>query len=244
MIVVHCKAGKGRTGLFVCCLLLHLRVCNTAEEALELFGSRRTEDGKGVTIPSQQRYVGYYHQALKNNLFSQPPPTRYITRLNVTTVPLTKKFGCEPYIKVNCKGRKVFRSAAQRVEKDMEGFVFHFLPPIAVSADVNIPVQEGQKAKKVPPPPFGSTLLLHFILTHITGRTLSFLVQHAICWGGVESSQEPARQSIQGQEKNDEPQPSSRTPIPVALQRRPFNHPIATATTTQSCLCKPNVALC
>jgi len=104
-----------------------------------------------VTIPSQQRYLGYYHQVLKNNLFSQPPPTRYITRLNVTTVPLTKKFGCEPNIKVNCKGRKVFRSAAQRVEKDMEGFVFHILPPIAVSADVNIIVQEGQKEKKVPP---------------------------------------------------------------------------------------------
>jgi len=45
-MVVHCKDGKGRTGLFVCCLLLHLRVCNTAEEAL-VFGSRRTEDGKG-----------------------------------------------------------------------------------------------------------------------------------------------------------------------------------------------------
>lgn len=42
---VHCKAGKGRTGLIVCCFLLHTGTTRTADEALEVFGSRRCADG-------------------------------------------------------------------------------------------------------------------------------------------------------------------------------------------------------
>ena len=45
---VHCKAGKGRTGLMCACLLVHLGVCATAEEALAYFGGIRTSDGEGV----------------------------------------------------------------------------------------------------------------------------------------------------------------------------------------------------
>ena len=57
---VHCKAGKGRTGLMCACLLVHLGVCATAEEALAYFGGIRTSDGEGVTIPSQKRYTRWY----------------------------------------------------------------------------------------------------------------------------------------------------------------------------------------
>eukprot|EP00966_Prymnesium_polylepis_P128296 2967185-Prymnesium_polylepis.1 len=59
---VHCKAGKGRTGLMVSCVLFHLKVarCETAEGALDYFGSVRTHDNEGVTIPSQKRYTRWY----------------------------------------------------------------------------------------------------------------------------------------------------------------------------------------
>jgi phosphatidylinositol-3,4,5-trisphosphate 3-phosphatase/dual-specificity protein phosphatase PTEN len=45
-------------------LLLFCGHSGTAEEALRFFGSKRTRNGAGVTIPSQRRYVSYFAQHL------------------------------------------------------------------------------------------------------------------------------------------------------------------------------------
>lgn len=60
VVVVHCKAGKGRSGTIACSYLI--AECGwTAEDALARFTERRMRPGfgSGVSIPSQLRWVGY-----------------------------------------------------------------------------------------------------------------------------------------------------------------------------------------
>ncbi|XP_015879804.1 phosphatidylinositol 3,4,5-trisphosphate 3-phosphatase and protein-tyrosine-phosphatase PTEN1 [Ziziphus jujuba] len=60
--VIHCMAGKGRTGLMVCAHLVYSGM--SVEEALQLYAHRRTTNNEGVSIPSQRRYVGYWGNVL------------------------------------------------------------------------------------------------------------------------------------------------------------------------------------
>lgn len=60
MAVVHCKAGKGRSGTIAAAYLVSQEGW-TREDALRRFTERRMRVGfgSGVSIPSQLRYVGY-----------------------------------------------------------------------------------------------------------------------------------------------------------------------------------------
>jgi phosphatidylinositol-3,4,5-trisphosphate 3-phosphatase/dual-specificity protein phosphatase PTEN len=52
VIAVHCKAGKGRTGLALACYMIFMEGCDDAGAAVNLFNTRRTVDMKGLKIPS------------------------------------------------------------------------------------------------------------------------------------------------------------------------------------------------
>ncbi|GAB4831710.1 Phosphatidylinositol 3,4,5-trisphosphate 3-phosphatase and protein-tyrosine-phosphatase pten1 [Ancistrocladus abbreviatus] len=73
IVVIHCMAGKGRTGLMVCCYLVYCGM--SAEEALQLYAHKRTTNNEGVSIPSQRRYVGYWANVLSlDNRPNYGPP--------------------------------------------------------------------------------------------------------------------------------------------------------------------------
>lgn len=80
VVVVHCKAGMGRTGLMICSLLLFLKFFPTAEEAISYFNQKRCIDGKALVLPSQIRYVKYFESILRNFNGENQPGRRCILR--------------------------------------------------------------------------------------------------------------------------------------------------------------------
>mmetsp|Transcript_27176 Transcript_27176/g.45694 ORF Transcript_27176/g.45694 Transcript_27176/m.45694 type:complete len:427 (-) Transcript_27176:753-2033(-) len=68
VVAIHCKGGKGRTGVVTASILLKLHKDYYAEKALTRFAVMRTEDDVsqakrvGVDGPSQRRYVEYWEK--------------------------------------------------------------------------------------------------------------------------------------------------------------------------------------
>ena len=74
VVVVHCKAGKGRSGTVSCSYLISEEGWR-AEDALKRFTERRMRPGfgAGVSIPSQLRWISYVDRWTKGG-------KRYIER--------------------------------------------------------------------------------------------------------------------------------------------------------------------
>lgn len=64
VVAVHCKAGKGRTGLIICCFLLYTEMFDTVEEAIDHYDATRTKNKKALTISSQIRQVYHFKHFL------------------------------------------------------------------------------------------------------------------------------------------------------------------------------------
>ncbi|XP_046672838.1 LOW QUALITY PROTEIN: phosphatidylinositol 3,4,5-trisphosphate 3-phosphatase and dual-specificity protein phosphatase PTEN [Homalodisca vitripennis] len=139
---VHCKAGKGRTGVMVCCYMLHSRQFQSANEALSFYGQKRTTDRKGVTIPSQRRYVDYYATLVQENLdyhqvvvsirdvFLEPVPSQFSGgQGNIQLV---------IYNKVEEGTNKVFSSPPQEVKRGETRISIHLGDNVIVQGDVKL----------------------------------------------------------------------------------------------------------
>lgn len=99
---IHCKAGKGRTGVVICCYLVYDQYVKSAYESLVYYGKIRTKNGKGVTIPSQIRYVYYFEHFMKHRRkiqdphFVMPTTVRKIFKIRMVTTPTIEKGGIYP----------------------------------------------------------------------------------------------------------------------------------------------------
>lgn len=62
---------------------------SSADECLKHYSDVRTVDGKGVTIPSQIRYVKYFEQALSMGLTSEDLYLSKKRRIKITEVKMS-----------------------------------------------------------------------------------------------------------------------------------------------------------
>lgn len=72
----HFLISNPHTGTMICCYMLYSGHCSSASNALSSYAEKRTHDNKGVTIPSQRRYVEYYARLLNSPRKYEPVPLK------------------------------------------------------------------------------------------------------------------------------------------------------------------------
>ena len=90
VVCIHCLAGKGRTGLMVCAALMLQGIFKEGRDAMAYYGEKRMKNKKGVTQPSQRRWVEYYEQVLAARALGHPldlSTRRLLTRIVVRDLP-------------------------------------------------------------------------------------------------------------------------------------------------------------
>lgn len=100
VIVINCNAGKGRTGTLICCYLLFSGRFTKLQDALDYYSLKRLKVGKGVTNPSQIRYVRYFDELLKHKKYYFPY-RRKLTQILISIVPYDYMTSIAPYYKIN-----------------------------------------------------------------------------------------------------------------------------------------------
>ena len=151
IVAIHCKAGKGRTGTMICCLLMYMNIFETAKEALYYYGIMRVENAKGVTIPSQIRYVNYFEQILKEKM---PHPIKFIkkliTKIRMFTLPMFGKSIILSF-KIKNNGEKYKSEKKKNEIKKEDEFVlvdFDIEKGFLVQGDVNVIFNRDKFLKK------------------------------------------------------------------------------------------------
>jgi len=184
IIAVHCLAGKGRTGVMICSLLLHFRKFETSDQVLGYFGIIRTENGVGITNPCQKRYIRYYEQ-LSKGIIPGIPEEKIPKPLPIYTIPLaerklekirlktSKDFSLKPgSYNLYANGRRIYNSKEAgsgpgfiSKEQDSEYLSF-WCQHVAMSGDIKLEFLDDSKNEQ---PLFSLWFHVSFIEGNVLG---------------------------------------------------------------------------
>jgi hypothetical protein len=140
---VHCKGGKGRTGLMICAYLLYSGLQANAEAVLKFYASKRTFDCNGVTQPSQRRYVSYFATKLERGLAYSP--VRLVLRaLRLRPPPHLGLNRREAHLQLQVHQTLAphFDSEVFTVDLTREEIVLDLPQPLVINGDVKIAISQ------------------------------------------------------------------------------------------------------
>ncbi|XP_055346428.1 phosphatidylinositol 3,4,5-trisphosphate 3-phosphatase and dual-specificity protein phosphatase PTEN-like [Paramacrobiotus metropolitanus] len=173
---VHCKAGKGRTGVMICAYLLHRGLKQSASEALDFYGAQRTKNQKGVTIPSQRRYVYYYDHMLRNNL-KYEPVVLHLVCIVFSILPNVSGGIC---FSISQSKSKIWNSPVYELRRSSSGEQsavpqrFDLLPPLVLTGDIKLQCFSLKHLFNNPKITSKKEALFHFCFnTFFVGQTIS-----------------------------------------------------------------------
>ena len=115
VVAVHCKAGKGRTGLVIICYMLYCGLTADTLKSRSFYDWQRTDDGKGLTIISQIRYAHYFGEQLRRmkygglpyNVSESESPAFTLRRIDLLAIPhFERDGGCNPFVNVYIKSEE------------------------------------------------------------------------------------------------------------------------------------------
>nr|XP_058962535.1 tensin-1-like isoform X3 [Pocillopora verrucosa] len=122
VVVVHCKGGKGRTGVVIAAYMHFSKICSSPQAALDWFAMKRFYDDSlgGVTQPSQRRYVHYFSDYLDGKVKLNTDPI-FLHHIIVHGIPsFDTKDGCKPFLRVYDGLKLIYTSGVYHVTPDME----------------------------------------------------------------------------------------------------------------------------
>lgn len=155
--VIHCKAGKGRTGVMVTAYMIFTGEWKNPQDALDFYAAMRTYNKKGVTIPSQIRYVKYFGRVMNelkgvlpeprtlllNSIELSPAPLkisnyqdiRFSVYVNKTLIFTHKS---PPTLKNQKKGKKDKKVSKSESEEDPDESLVFECVPVPILGDIKI----------------------------------------------------------------------------------------------------------
>mmetsp|Transcript_6264 Transcript_6264/g.23542 ORF Transcript_6264/g.23542 Transcript_6264/m.23542 type:complete len:366 (-) Transcript_6264:1396-2493(-) len=99
IVIVHCLAGRGRTGTICACYLCFNGMFDNGSQALDYFAQKRSRESKGVTQPSQRRYVQYFSEILHGRKgHDRPLRLKRVVMYGIPSFHWTG--GCHPVLRI------------------------------------------------------------------------------------------------------------------------------------------------